>query len=70
MKPAAFPALRATRLLDQVRERIRQNHYSLNGTYFGPIALRPLGLLSAIRSDPNSADPDAIAAHQAASNSA
>ena len=29
MKPAAFPALRATRLLDQVRERIRYKHYSL-----------------------------------------
>ena len=28
MKPAA-PALRATRLLDQVRERIRYKHYSL-----------------------------------------
>ena len=28
MKPAAFPALRATRLLDQVRERIRYKHYS------------------------------------------
>ena len=29
MKPAAFPALRVTRLLDQVRERIRYKHYSL-----------------------------------------
>ncbi len=29
MKPATFPALRATRLLDQVRERIRYKHYSL-----------------------------------------
>ena len=29
MKPAAFPVLRATRLLDQVRERIRYKHYSL-----------------------------------------
>jgi len=29
MKPAAFPALRAARLLDQVRERIRYKHYSL-----------------------------------------
>ena len=29
MKPAAFPALRATRLLDQVHERIRYKHYSL-----------------------------------------
>ena len=29
MKPGAFPALRATRLLDQVRERIRYKHYSL-----------------------------------------
>ena len=29
MKPAAPPVLRATRLLDQVRERIRYKHYSL-----------------------------------------
>lgn len=29
MKPAAPPLLRATRLLDQVRERIRYKHYSL-----------------------------------------
>ena len=29
MKPAAFPALRATRLLDQVRERIRYKHSSV-----------------------------------------
>ena len=29
MKPAAPPVLRATRLLDQVRERIRLKHYSL-----------------------------------------
>ncbi len=29
MKPAAFHVLRATRLLDQVRERIRYKHYSL-----------------------------------------
>lgn len=29
MKPAAFPELRATRLIDQVRERIRYKHYSL-----------------------------------------
>lgn len=29
MKPATPPALRATRLLDQVRERIRYKHYSL-----------------------------------------
>ena len=29
MKPAASPVLRATRLLDQVRERIRYKHYSL-----------------------------------------
>lgn len=29
MKPGAPPALRATRLLDQVRERIRYKHYSL-----------------------------------------
>lgn len=29
MKPAAPPVLRATRLLDQVRERIRDKHYSL-----------------------------------------
>lgn len=29
MKPAALPVLRATRLLDQVRERIRYKHYSL-----------------------------------------
>jgi integron integrase len=29
MKPAASPVLRSTRLLDQVRERIRYKHYSL-----------------------------------------
>ncbi len=29
MKPASPPVLRATRLLDQVRERIRYKHYSL-----------------------------------------
>lgn len=29
MKPAAPPVLRAARLLDQVRERIRYKHYSL-----------------------------------------
>jgi hypothetical protein len=29
MKPASPPVLRATRLLDQVRERIRFKHYSL-----------------------------------------
>ncbi len=29
MKPASLPGLRATRLLDQVRERIRYKHYSL-----------------------------------------
>ena len=29
MKPAAPPVLRVTRFLDQVRERIRYNHYSL-----------------------------------------
>ena len=29
MKPATPPVLRATRLLDQVRERIRYKHYSL-----------------------------------------
>ena len=29
MKPAALPVLRATRFLDQVRERIRYKHYSL-----------------------------------------
>ena len=29
MKPAAPPVLRATRLLNQVRERIRYKHYSL-----------------------------------------
>lgn len=29
MKPAAPPVLRATRLLDQVSERIRYKHYSL-----------------------------------------
>lgn len=29
MKPVAPPVLRATRLLDQVRERIRYKHYSL-----------------------------------------
>ena len=29
MKPAAPPVLRATRLLDQIRERIRYKHYSL-----------------------------------------
>ena len=29
MKPAAPPVLRATRLLDQVRERISYRHYSL-----------------------------------------
>ncbi len=29
MKPAAFPVLRATRLLDQVRERMPYKHYSL-----------------------------------------
>ncbi|WP_430795039.1 phage integrase N-terminal SAM-like domain-containing protein [Acidovorax temperans] len=29
MKPAPPPVLRATRLLDQVRERIRYKHYSL-----------------------------------------
>ena len=29
MKPADPPALRVTRLLDQVRERIRYKHYSL-----------------------------------------
>ena len=28
MKPIAPPVLRATRLLDQVRERIRYKHYS------------------------------------------
>ena len=30
MKPASPPVLRATRLLDQVRERIRYKHYSLS----------------------------------------
>jgi len=29
MKPATLPVLRATRLLDQVRERSRYKHYSL-----------------------------------------
>ncbi len=29
MKPAFPPVMRATRLLDQVRERIRYKHYSL-----------------------------------------
>ena len=29
MKPASTPVLRATRLVDQVRERIRYKHYSL-----------------------------------------
>jgi hypothetical protein len=29
MKPVAFPQLRSTSLLDQVRERIRCEHYSL-----------------------------------------
>ena len=29
MKPAAPPVLRAARLLDQIRERIRYKHYSL-----------------------------------------
>ena len=29
MKPASPPVLRATRLLDQVRERISYKHYSL-----------------------------------------
>jgi hypothetical protein len=29
MKPATSPVLRSTRLLDQVRERIRYKHYSL-----------------------------------------
>ena len=29
MKPASPPVLRATRVLDQVRERIRYKHYSL-----------------------------------------
>lgn len=29
MQPASPPVLRATRLLDQVRERIRYKHYSL-----------------------------------------
>ena len=29
MKPAAPPVLHATRLLDQIRERIRYKHYSL-----------------------------------------
>lgn len=29
MKPAVPPVLRATRLLNQVRERIRYKHYSL-----------------------------------------
>lgn len=29
MKPATLSVLRATRLLDQVRERIRYKHYSL-----------------------------------------
>ncbi|AVS85367.1 hypothetical protein C8239_11880 [Paracidovorax avenae] len=28
MKPTSLPVLRATRLLDQVRERIRYKHYS------------------------------------------
>lgn len=30
MKPAVPPVLRATRLLDQVRERIRYKHYNLH----------------------------------------
>ncbi len=30
MKPTSPPVLCATRLLDQVRERIRYKHYSLN----------------------------------------
>ena len=29
IRPVALPALRATRLLDQVRERVRGLHYSL-----------------------------------------
>jgi len=30
MKPTSPPVLRATRLLDQIRERIRYKHYSLH----------------------------------------
>ena len=38
MKPAAPPVLRAARLLDQVRERIRYKHYSLRTEQaYGPV---------------------------------
>lgn len=43
MKPAASPVLRSTRLLDQVRERIRYKHYSLRTEKnLWPLAARPV----------------------------
>lgn len=45
MKPASPPVLRATRLLDQVRERIRYKHYSLRTL---PLALSGIVVGSAL----------------------